>query len=70
MNQSGHSVSYSFSLELKTALAEVSKDVHTTLTPQIVRNPPCPFLFQIGLDNVDQFVNDLSGAGSIYTSIG
>ena len=66
MNKLGHSESYSYSLELETALAEA----HTILTLQIIRNPHCPSFFYSDFDNCDQFVNDLSGAGSIHTCHG
>ena len=67
MNKLGHSESYSFSLELETALAEALEEAHTILTPQIIRNPHCPSLFHSNFDNFDQFANDLFGADSIHT---
>ena len=66
MNKLGHSESYSFSLELETAFAEALEEAHTILTLQIIRNPHCPSLFRSDFDNFDQFVKDLSGAGSIH----
>ena len=66
MNKLGHAESYSFSLELETALAEA----HTILTLQIIRSSHCPSLFHRDFDNFDQFVNDLSGAGLIHTCHG
>ena len=38
MNQLGHSESYSFSLELETALAEALEEAHTILTPHVIQN--------------------------------
>ena len=38
MNQLGDSESYSFSLELETALAEALEEAHTILTLKIIRN--------------------------------
>ena len=67
INKLGHSESYSFSLELETALAETLEETHTTLTPQIIRNSLRPSLFRSDFDNIDQLVNDISGAGSICT---
>ena len=67
MNKLGHSESYSFSLKRETALAEALKEAHTLLALQIIRNPHCPSFFHSDFDNFDQFVNDLSGTGSIYT---
>ena len=37
MNKLGHSESYSFSLELKTALAETLEEAHTILTSHIIQ---------------------------------
>ena len=70
MNKLGHSESYFFSLELETALAETLEEIHTILTPQIIRNPHCPSLFCSNFDNFDQLVNDISGASSIHTCHG
>ena len=53
MNKLGHSESYSFSLELETALAETLEETHTILTPQIIRNPHRPSLFCSNFDNFD-----------------
>ena len=39
MNKLSHSESYSFSLELETALAEALEKARIILTPQIIRNP-------------------------------
>ena len=65
-----HLESYSFSLELETALAEALEEAHTILTHQTIRNPHCPSLFHRDFDNFDRFFNDLSGAGSIHTCHG
>lgn len=70
MNRLGHAESYSFSLELETALATALQDTSSVLTPQIVRNPSGPSLFHSDFDNFDQFVNDLSGSGSVHTAHG
>ena len=67
MNKLGHSESYSFSLELETALAETLEETHTILTPQAIRNPHCPSLFRSDFDNFDQLVNGISGASLIHT---
>ena len=67
MNKLDHSESYSFSLELETALAEALEEAHTILTPQIIRNPHRSSLFRSDFDNFDQLVNDISGASSIHT---
>ena len=52
-------------LLLETVLAEAVEETHTILTPQIIRNPHRPSLFHSDFDNFDQYVNDLSGVGSI-----
>ena len=48
INKLGHAESYSFSLELETAvtaLATALDDASSLLTPQLVRNPSAPSLF-------------------------
>ena len=70
MNKLGHAESYSFSLELETALAVALEEASTLLTPQIIKNPTGPSIFHSDFDNFDQFVNDLSGSGSIHTTHG
>ena len=71
MNKLGHSKKYSFSLELITALAETLEEVHTILTPQIIRNPHCPSLFRSHIDNnFYQLFYGSFGAGSIHTCDG
>lgn len=70
MNRLGHAESYSFSLELETALATALDEASSLLSPQIVRNPCSPSLFHSDFDNFDQFVNDLSGSGSVHTAHG
>ena len=70
MNKLGHSESYFFSLELKTALAETLEETYTIPTPQIIRNPHRSSLFRSDFDNFDQLVNDISGASLIHTCHG
>lgn len=70
MNKLGHAESYSFALELETALAVALEEASGLLTLQIARNPTGPFLFHSDSDNFDQFINDLSGSGSVHTSHG
>lgn len=69
MNRLGHAESYSFSLELETALAEALHEASSLLTPEIIRNPTSG-VFHSDFDNFDQFVNDLSGSGSVHTAHG
>lgn len=70
MNRLGHAESYSYSLELETALATALEQASSVLTPQIVRNPSGPSLFHSDFDNFDHYVNDLSGSGSVHTAHG
>ena len=70
MNRLGHAESYSFSLELETALATALEEASSVLTPHIVRNPAGPSLFHSDFDNFDQYVNDLAGSGSVHTAHG
>ena len=70
MNRLGHAETYSFSLELETALAHALEEESSVLTPQIIKNPPVPSLFHSDFDNFDQFINYLSGSGSVHTSHG
>ena len=67
MNKFGHWESYSFSLEVETVIAETLEETSSLLSGQILRNPSVPFVFHSDFDNFDQFVNDLSGAGSVHT---
>ena len=64
------SESYSFSLELETAIAEALKLTSSLLTNQIIRHPVVPSLFHSEFDNFDQLLNDLTGKDSIHTSHG
>ena len=70
MNRFGHSESYSFSLELETAIGQALQQSSSLLSRQIVRNPAEPTLFHSDFDNFDQFVSSLTGSGSIHTAHG
>jgi len=70
MNRFGHSENYSFSLELETALAVALQQTSSLLSTQIIRSPSVPSVFHSDFDNFDQFVNELTGAGSIHTAHG
>ena len=70
INKLGHTESYSFSLELETALTTALDDASSLLTPQLVRNPPALSLFHSDFNNFDQLVSDLSGSGSVHTAHG
>ncbi len=70
MNKFGHSESYSFSLELETALAKAVQESESFLPPNIVHTPKGPSVFHSEFDNFDAIVNELYGAGSIHTAHG
>ena len=70
LNRMGHCESYSFSLELETALAEAVMKSSTQLSNQIIRSPREPSVFHSEFDNFDSLVNDLTGKGSVHTAHG
>ena len=70
MNRLGHCESYSFALELETAIATASQQSSSLLCEQISRQPIGPSVFHSEFDNFDQFVNNLSGQGSVHTAHG
>lgn len=70
LNRMGHCESYSFSLELETAIAEAIEETSTLLSSQIIRQPEAPAVFHSEFDNFDQLLNDLTGMGSIHTAHG
>ncbi|XP_068203606.1 uncharacterized protein [Palaemon carinicauda] len=70
MNRLGHAESYSFSLELETALATALAEATSVLSPNIICNPSGSSLFHSDFDNFDQYVNDLCGSGSVHTTHG
>ena len=66
LNRFGHSESYSFSLELETALASLLQRSTALVPLQIRRNLPAPSTFHSDFDNFDQN----TASGSIHTSHG
>ena len=70
MNKLGHSVNYSFVLELETSIMKRIQQSSTLLSPLIIRNPSCWSLFHSDFDNFDKFVNKLTGLGSVHTAHG
>ena len=70
INRFGHCESYSFSLEVEAATTKTLEETSSLLSNQIARNPAVPSVFHSDFDNFDQFVNDLSGAGSVHTANG
>ena len=70
MNRFGHCENYSFSLELETAIAQATEEVHTLLSTQIVQNQSFSAVFHSEFDNFDQLLNNLTGMSSIHTTHG
>ena len=70
INRFGHCESYSFSLEVGTAIAKALEETSSFLSSQIVRNPAAPSIFHSDFDNFDQFVNDISSARLVHTANG
>ena len=70
MNKLGHSVNYSFVLELETFTMKRIQQSSTLLSQLIIRNPSCQSLFHSDFDNFDKFVNELTGSGSVHTAHG
>ena len=62
----GHSESYSYSLELETALAIMVQQSSNMLTSQIIRNPTGSSLFHSDFDNFDK----VTATGSVHTAHG
>lgn len=69
MNRLGHSESYSFSLELDTAIAHALEQ-STSLLSFVNANDTKPTLIHGDFDNFDQLLNDLTGRGSVHTANG
>ena len=70
INRFGHCESYSFSLELETAVANAVQASTSLLPKSIVCKPQGKSLFHSEFDNFDKLVNDLYGSGSVHTAHG
>ena len=70
LNRLGHCESYSFSLELDTALAEAVAEISSMLSNKIIRSPTAPAVFHSEFDNFDQLLNDMTGKSSVHTAHG
>ncbi|KAL2091604.1 hypothetical protein ACEWY4_013867 [Coilia grayii] len=70
LHRFGHCESYDFSLELETALAEAVESSSSQLSNQIIRYPMPPSVFHSEFDNLDKFINDVTGRESIHTAHG
>ena len=67
LNRLGHCESYSFSLELETAIASALLESSSHLTKKII---PFPSVFHSEFDNFHCLINDLTGKGSVHTAHG
>ena len=70
MNRFGHCENYAFALEMETAIATAVQMKENLLSQKIIRNPKGMSVFHSEFDNFDQFVNNISGSGSIHTAQG
>jgi len=70
MNRLGHCENYSFLLDIETAIAMAVHNASSLIPVGIVRNPTCLSIFHYDFDNFEEFVNYLSGAGSVHRSHG
>lgn len=70
MNKLGHWESYSFSLELETAIAKAVQESVSLLPSSFIHNPAGPAVLTSEFDNFDKLVNELYGAGSVHTAHG
>ena len=70
LNRFGHCESYSFALELETAIAMTTHESSSILSTKMVPFPVGASVFHSEFDNFDQFVNDLAGKGSVHTAHG
>jgi len=70
MNKLGHSESYSFSLELETAIAKAVQESASLLPSSFIHRPDGPAVLHSEFDNFDKLVNELYGAGSVHTAHG
>lgn len=67
LNRLGHCESYSFSLELETAIAKAAEESSSLITSQIIRQPKVPSAFYSEFDNFDQLINTLTGMNAIHS---
>lgn len=70
INRLGHCESYSFTLELQTAIASALIESSSQLSNKITKWPKGPTLCHSEFDNFDCLLNDLTGKGSVHTAHG
>ena len=70
LNRLGHCESYSFTLELESALATATSKSTENVVPGIVKNPTVPSLVHSDWDNFDSYVNSVTGISSIHVTHG
>ena len=68
-NRLGHSESYSFGLEIETALAEALDEVSTYLTPHIVVGEGNA-VFHSEWDNLNKITTNLTGSNVVNSTAG
>ena len=70
MNKFRHCDSYTFSLELETAIASAVNECSSVLTSDILLNPAAPSVFHSVFDNFDVFLSTLEGQSSMHSAHG
>ena len=69
LNTFWHSENYIFIVELETEIAnQLEKRSSLGITNRIKENPKSSALFHFDFDNLDQYMPDIKGAGSIHTA--
>ena len=71
LNKLGHCESYTFSLELETALADsILENASVISNTDVVKDQPEGAVFHSDWDNFDQLVSAVYGARSIHSAVG
>ena len=70
MNRMGHAESYSFALELETALATYNSSNDSLLDSKVVKSPNIPYIIHSDWDNFDKNLSSLLGPSSIHVTHG
>lgn len=70
INRLGHCESYTYSIELETALANsIVESASLVSNSDVIKRQPDGAVLHSDWDNFDQLVSDVYGAGSIHTAI-
>ncbi|KAL2095547.1 hypothetical protein ACEWY4_007695 [Coilia grayii] len=71
INRLGHCESYTYSIELETALANsIVKSASLVSNSDVIKRQPDGAVFHSDWDNFDQLVSNVYGAGSIHAAAG